>query len=402
MSFSRRRFLQSSLVAGGLISLEPVLPGFLCHAAEAAQSGNILVVIQLTGGNDGLNTVIPYRHDAYRKARPTLAQSADSVLKINQVLGLHPVLNGFASLLEAGQLAIVQGVGYPDPNRSHFESMDIWHSCRRKQEARPEGWLGKMLSALPVAALAGTPALHLGGEKQPLALASQKVAVPTIRDLQQFRLDIARDEQLASLRRDAEQAQGAGELLDFIQSTEKSALQVSRQLERRKDYQPSTPYPDYPLGEKLRTVAQLIHSGLETRIYYVELDGFDTHSQQAPAHAGLLRQLGDSVHAFVQDLAEQKSLDRVTVLCFSEFGRRVAENASEGTDHGTAAPVFVCGSQIQSGVIGKLPSLDDLDAGDLKFHTDFRQVYAAVLKQWLKVPDQDILGKSYEPVRLFS
>ncbi len=405
MHFSRRRFLHSALVTGGLLSFGGLVPGFLRAGAAASQSdtGKVLVVIQLTGGNDGLNTVAPAEHELYRKLRPKLALAKSDVLSIEGELGFHPAFKGFANLLEAQQLAIVQGVGYPDPNRSHFESMDIWHSCRRKQELRPEGWLGHYLSGLPAAARAGAPALHLGGEKQPAALASLQVAVPTVQKLDQFRLNIPREEALASLRENSKSAEGNGNLLSFVQSTQKSALQVSQQLsEQGQVYSPKSPYPDYPLAEKLKTVAQLIHSGLGTRVYYVELDGFDTHSQQAPAHAGLLRQLGDSVHAFVQDMVEQQSLDRVCVMCFSEFGRRVAENASEGTDHGTAAPMFFAGGGIRAGLVGAHPSLEDLDAGDLKFHTDFRRVYASVLENWLEVPAPEILGGKFSPLELFS
>ncbi|MEZ5939863.1 MAG: DUF1501 domain-containing protein [Planctomycetaceae bacterium] len=404
MSIRRRDFLKFSTATGGLVCLGGTVPSILGEAAASAagNGGPVLVVIQMSGGNDGLNTVSPVRHDTYRKLRPQLALDPQATIPINDELSLHPALKGFAGLLEQQKLAIVQGVGYADPNRSHFESMDIWHTCQRKTQQRSEGWLGRYLSHQLAAKHSGASAFHLGAEKQPLALACRDVAVPTIRELKQFKLQVSNGDVLASLRREsATQMQQPG-LLDFVQSAQKSALDVSEQLAAQSGKQTSVSYPDSPLAEKLSTVAQLIRSGLPASVYYVQHDGFDTHANQAAAHEGLLRQLGDSVSTFTKDLESDKLLERVCVMCFSEFGRRVAENASEGTDHGTAAPMFLIGNNVQAGLHGEHPSLDDLDAGDLRFHTDFRRVYAAVLKDWLKVPTTDILGAEYAPVPLFA
>lgn len=408
MPLSRRQFLNST---AGVVSVSGVVPSFLfeaCAAAEGQSTESVLVVIQLSGGNDGLNTAVPFKNELYREARPTLAVAEDDVLKIGGELGFHPAARGLADLLEDGRLGIVQGVGYPEPNRSHFESMDIWHSCRRKGEARSDGWLGRFLTATRKTAGqrksgGDVAAVHLGPEKQPLALASQDVPVPSIKSLDRFRLNSD-----AALLRDAVAELAAAPtatdngLLDFVQASTQSALAASRRVEAAgKSYKPAVSYPESGLAQKLRTVAQLIDAGLQTRVYYVTLDGFDTHSQQAAAHAGLLRQFSDALAAFVGDLDAHGHGDRVATLAFSEFGRRLAENASEGTDHGAAAPLFVAGNLVRTGLIGEHPGLDDLLDGDVKFHTDFRQVYAGLLTDWLKVDSGPIVGMEYQPVALF-
>lgn len=414
MALSRRQFLKGVGGTSAVVSLSGGVPLFLADVcADSTRVGDesVLVVIQLSGGNDGLNTVVPFRDERYRAARPTLAVAAADVLMIDRDLGFHPAARGLADLLEGGRLAVVQAVGYPEPNRSHFESMDIWHTCRRKGEARSDGWLGRFLSATRVAAskrasAGDVAALHLGAEKQPLALASADVAVPSVRSLDRFRLN----SDAALLRRAAgelaETSAAGGEsqngLLDFVQASTQSALAASQRVEAAGAlYRPAVSYPDSDLAQKLRTIAQLIDAGLQTRAYYVTLDGFDTHSQQAAAHSGLLRQFSEALAAFVGDLDAHGHGDRVATLAFSEFGRRLAENASEGTDHGAAAPLFVAGNRVRSGLIGEHPGLDDLLDGDVKFHTDFRQVYAGVLTDWLQVDSAAIVGAEYKPVALF-
>lgn len=396
---TRRQFLQR---APALLALGALAPRVLLRAAESApgRDGRILVVIQLSGGNDGLNTVIPYRHEVYRASRPTLAIPAADVLRVNDELGLHPSLRGFAELLEQGRLAIVQGVGYPQPNRSHFESMDIWHTCQRKEQRHRDGWLGRYLEQRPQREAAEVPALHLGEEPQPLALAARSLRVPSVRSLDQFRLEALDAERRNALTELANRPrQGNEDLLSFVQSSTTSALTVADRLTRMMDALPPTSgSPPSELARKLGQAARLIASGLGTSIYYVALDGFDTHAEQGAAHAALLRQLGDAVSRFLADLTAHGQQDRVLVMCFSEFGRRVAENASAGTDHGAAAPMFLAGTAVRAGLIGPHPNLADLDEGDLKHHTDFRQVYACVLEQWLGCDSEPILGGRYAPV----
>jgi uncharacterized protein (DUF1501 family) len=410
---SRRRFLAQIAAAStttGLVALAPQVPRFLTDSAAfgveiAGQGEKILVVVQLSGGNDGLNTIIPFKDERYIKARPSLKFDENSVLKIDADTGFHPSLKGFAKLLEAQQLSIVQGVGYPNPNRSHFESMDFWHTARTEVGGdRTAGWIGRGLDARQED-WARTPdpgALHLGEEVQPLALLARAVPCPSIRSLQQFQLNVGNPklrqsiESAASVSRD-----DASDLLRFVQTRTTSALEVSRRIEAAaKEYKTPVEYPGTPLAGKLKQAAQLIDAGLSTRVYYVALDGFDTHSQQADAHSGLLLQLGDALAAFADDLQTHGHLDRVTTLVFSEFGRRLEENASQGTDHGAAAPVFLVGNQVKPGLVGKHPSTSDLDDGDVKFAIDFRTIYSALLAQWLNWPAAAILGAEYQPAEV--
>jgi uncharacterized protein (DUF1501 family) len=405
---SRRKFLatvSAAASAAGLVSLAPRAPGFLFESVAfgANQPGEkVLVVVQLSGGNDGLNTVVPYADETYRRRRPSLGLPAGQLLKIDGAFALHPSLKGMERLLENRQLAIVQGVGYPNPNRSHFESMDIWHTASMKAKERKLGWLGRAFDAQKSAfsTTPDPPALHLGEESQPLALAARDVPSPSVRSLAQFRLETGGDQRQRAAIEDAlKTPRGNGsDLLKFVQTRSTSALEVSRRIEASgRSYQTPVTYPATPLASKLKQIAQLIDAGLATRVYYVALDGFDTHSDQAAAHAGLLDQLGGGLAAFAEDLQAHSQLDRVMTLVFSEFGRRVEENASRGTDHGAAAPVFLVGNRVKSGLIGDHPRLDQLQDGDLKFHTDFRAVYATLLSQWLGWPAASILGDDFAP-----
>lgn len=401
---TRRQFLAASGGSLALLSLSGAAPGLLARAAQAhaAEGGDrVLVMIQLSGGNDGLNTVVPYGDPEYYKNRFTLAIGKPAVIKIQDGLGFHPALSGFSKLLEAGRLAIVQGIGYPQPNRSHFESMDIWHTARMQNEGRAQGWIGRYLDATGARREAEVAGLHLGEEKQPLALASLGAAIPSIQSMDRFRLEAGRRSDLSA---DIDLAVGSArsssdDLLSFVQRSTSSALAASRRVEKALAKPGSrVQYPGTGLAQKLKTVAQLIGAGLETRVYYLTLDGFDTHSDQENSHAALLGELGNAVAAFQEDLVQQGQAERVLGVAFSEFGRRVKENASRGTDHGAAAPLFAFGGKVQSGLIGKHPSLTDLDDGDLKFHTDFRRVYATLLDGWLGWPSREILGGEYQPL----
>lgn len=393
--WTRREFVKAGLMAPPLLSLSGTVPAFLrCVAAQENQRPDrILVVVQLSGGNDGLNTVIPYRDSLYYENRATLAIPASDVIKINDSLGLHPSMRAAADLWEQGRMAIVQGVGYPQPNRSHFESMDIWHTCYGKTRTRQDGWLGRYLERHQSATeLAG---MHLGHEPLPMALTSRQAQVLSVSSMQEFRLRAKRSqveqvERLAAATRAQDDT-----LLEFLQSSTQAALHASSRLERlvQEGMGQQQGFPRTALGEKLATVARLIRAELPTRVYYVALDGFDTHAQQPAAHAGLLDQWTTAVKAFFDDLQSAGHAERVLLFSFSEFGRRVRENASQGTDHGAAAPVFLFGPAVEPGVHGQHPRLDDLDDGDLKFHTDFRRVYATLLERWFGLAESaSILG----------
>lgn len=404
--FTRRNFLKSS----SMIALGATVPNFLTKtAAQAPAAGRpgardtILVVVQLTGGNDGLNTVIPYADPAYARLRPTLRQGRDQVRRVNDQIGLHPSMNGFADLLQDRSLCIVQGVGYPNPSQSHFRSMDIWQAASTARDLN-EGWVGKALRHIPAAT-----SYHLANanEAAPLALTGAPVRVPSITSLADFQLRIEAagnaDRRAQQRTIEASAAPRAGtpgsSLLDFVQQTAVNTYASSHRLqELGRNYQPRVPYPASALANHLRLAAQLIDGGLGARLFYVTLDGFDTHAGQAGPHANLLREVSDAITAFYRDLSERGHRDRLLIMTFSEFGRRAQENGSRGTDHGSGAPMFLVGGRVKPGLVGAHPSLTNLEDGNLRHHTDFRQVYATLLDGWLGVPSRQVLGQEFQAV----
>jgi len=401
---SRRRFLQSSIGGAAAIGIGSAIPDCFADAAVFEGSGKdrILVVVQLTGGNDGLNTIIPYADENYRNARPELAISASDMIRHDADTGFHPSMTALYDRLQAGQLTVIRSAGYEQPNRSHFEAMDIWHTCRRKSEQRTDGWLGRFIESQKLSPGGDVPAIHLGRDQQPFALTSQSIPVPTLTSLKDFQLQGRGRESLQLLMKRTPASPSENELLSFVQSSTASAIQASDRVgEAAKGYRSSIAYPESDLAEKLRTIAQLIDAGLTTRVYYVQLDGFDTHAEQLLTHSILLRDWSNAVGAFVQDLDVHGHGERVCVLTFSEFGRRVKENASAGTDHGAAGPMFLCGGGLKAGMVGERPDLTNLLEGDLKHEHDFRRVYASVLQSWLGVNPDPILGDEFETLPLF-
>lgn len=407
MSLNRRHFLKnSSLVAMGL-----TVPGFVGRTALAAPTSEkkgakdtILVVVQLTGGNDGINTVIPYNDPEYAKSRPTLKIAASQVKKVNDAIGLHPSCTGLAELLEDQALGIVQGVGYPNPSQSHFDSMDIWQSANTGTP-RNEGWIGRAMKSLPQA-----PAFHLGAnnETSPLAVAGAPVRVPSIATLDDFQLKTASSsgadmkDQKSIIEGAAQPGTNKPSLLDFVQRTATNTYADTKRLQEiGKNYQPKATYPQTGLANRLKLAAQLIDADLGARVFYVSIDGFDTHANQANAHANLMTQVSGAITAFYKDLAARGHKDRLLVMTFSEFGRRVRENGSKGTDHGSGSMMFLAGGKVKPGLVGAHPNMADAADNNLKFHTDFRQVYASVLDTWLGVPSRDVLGKEHQPVDIF-
>jgi uncharacterized protein (DUF1501 family) len=411
MSPTRRDFLKSS----GLVAWGMTAPTFLGRTARAAgragQPGakdTVLVVVQLTGGNDGLNTVIPFADPEYAKLRPTIKIGKDQVKKVNDALGLHPAMDGMAKLLEDGALTVVQGVGYPNPSQSHFRSMDIWQAASTAATFT-EGWVGKALKSV------NAPSFHLASnnEASPLAVAGAPVRVPSIASLEDFQLKVAAasgadGKQQRSIIEGAAsepEASATGSLLDFVSRTAVNTYASSRRLmDIGKAYQPKEPYPQTGLANRMKLAAQLIDADLGARVFYVSIDGFDTHAGQGGVngpHASLWREVSGAITAFYKDMAARGHKDRVCVMTFSEFGRRARENGSKGTDHGSGAPMFLVGGRVKAGVVGDHPSLTKLEAGNLKHAIDFRQVYAAVLDQWLGVPSRAVLGGEFKPVEVF-
>lgn len=406
MPANRRDFLKSSLAASTLVSMGAgTVPGFLSRSAQAAgttkSNDRILVVVQLLGGNDGVNTVVPHGIDGYAKGRRALRLPAGQLHKITKEIGLHPSMGQMAKLLEDGRLAVVQGVGYPNPDRSHFRSMEIWETARLESDALETGWLGRAIDAAPAKAGEDTRALHIGGRSLPLALKAKQSEVPSLESLEQYKLRLDRREerdaldQLARIDRPKDDP-----LLGFMRRSTLTAYDSSKRLEQVTKPSGTSKYPNYGLARRLELIGQIIKAGFGTRIYYTSLDGFDTHANQLGTHAALLNELSDSVAAFHSDLSSSGQADRVALLTFSEFGRRVKENASMGTDHGAAAPLFVVGPVAKAGLIGDHPSFDSLDDGDLIHHTDFRRVYASLLESWLGCSSTTVLGPGFAPLQL--
>ncbi len=397
MNTNRRQFLGTAIKGSSLISMGLIAPTFLCRSALAVAAKpageRVLVVIQLSGGNDGLNTVIPFGDDLYAKNRNALRIPTDQIKKLDDYCGLHPSLEGLAKLHEDGHLAVLHGIGYPNPSRSHFRSMDIWHTASLAEKLPNEGWLGRAIGRPELRREGTVPAIHFGG-KLPLAMSGRTTEVPSINSLDDYKLQAgaAGRDQLTAVAA----TQRSESTLQFLQRSTLNAYATSGRLEEMaKNYDTPVKYPPTELARKLKLVAQLIDSGLGTRLFYASIDGFDTHANQLQLHANLLKELGDAVKAFTDDLGHHGHRDRVLVMPFSEFGRRVKENGSRGTDHGAGASMFLLGGKVKSGQIGKHPSLSDLDDGDLKFHTDFRSVYAAVLEDWLGCPSRDVLGGEF-------
>ncbi|HZQ47873.1 MAG TPA: DUF1501 domain-containing protein [Verrucomicrobiae bacterium] len=438
---TRREFLRTTVLGG---ALSCTIPAFLANTFSALQANaadsatqvatgrdsTILVVLQMAGGNDGLNTVAPFSNDHYHRARPRLGLQAAEVLKLNEDVGLHPGLTGFKQLYDSGSLAIIQGVGYPNPNRSHFRSTEIWQTASDSSRFEAYGWLGRYFDN---ACAGADPTVGVNiGRQMPQAFAAKKPMGVSLENPQGYRFitsergraGAASEESYRKLNDSDETMQMAGgdlggsnsgdsigsiggstkhsgSALDFLERTALDAQissdkirAISSKVENKASYPPS------PLANSLKLVARLIGGSLPTRVYYVSQGGYDTHTNQAGTQQRLLKDLGDSVKAFTEDLKAQGNLSRVLVMTFSEFGRRVAENANGGTDHGAAAPMFIIGDKVKAGLLGKYPSLApaDLFQGDMKYTVDFRSVYAGILESWLKTPSSPILGRQFPPL----
>ena len=390
----RRGFLQEC----SLIALSPAIPGFLAQSARAdAIKGDerILVVIQLDGGNDGINTIVPHRDEGYAKHRKVLRLRTDRLLKISDDVALHPAMRPTADLLEDGRFSIIQGVGYPNPNRSHEVSMRIWQSARPgASEKETFGWIGRTTDKLPGPKDGSPSSILLGTQSPPLTLKGRKstsISMAHLRDLQRIGETNSERDPAPTVEND---------LQSFVERTTLDAYAAADLLKGVSRADASATYPAFPLAERLRMIAQLIKSGFKTPVYYTIHGGFDTHILQLPDHARLLGQLASSLKAFLDDLKSANLEDRVLVMCFSEFGRRVKENASQGTDHGTAAPMFLAGSALKSGLVGQTPSLTDLDDGDLRMNIDFRQVYSTLLSEWLKVSPTILFPEGSRPLEI--
>ena len=413
--YTRRIFLQKGLT---LLGASATVPAFLGRTAWAmadpldvkntqattGKDGKVLVVVQLAGGNDGLNTICPYADDAYYAARPGLAKRQGDLVRLDDHVGLNKAAEDLMDLFGQGWGNVIHGVGYPNPDRSHFRSTDIWESARPDLATPKDGWLGRFFDAQcagvdpkhpnkPAAPPDATAGVAMNDEL-PLAMQGRRVTPMTFEnpaDYQYGGRDVGGFTQV-------NQVGGGDDNLDFLTRTALDAKASSdRILSAVNGFTSSAQYPANGFGQGLRTTAAMIAANLPTRVYYVTLGGFDTHANQANRHDQLLRQFARGVKAFWQDMRNTGHAERVLMMSFSEFGRRVKQNAGNGTDHGAAAPMFLFGPGVVPGALGRHPSLTNLDNGDLKYTTDFRQVYASVLGGWLDTDSRPILG-DFQPV----
>ena len=402
---SRRQFIAHS---SSLVSTAAFVPTMLCRAALAATASRdapVLVVLQLDGGNDGLNTVVPYADDAYVRARPKLHIPAKDVHKLSDSVGLHPRMRAAKELFDDGLLSIVQGVGYPNPDRSHFRSMRIWQTASFDDATHNSyGWLGRAFDHKNEQKNAGEPSsVFIGEDQVPVALwgrRSAAIATSRIDDLVLSKKTAAAQ---SSSDADDKAAEPDQSLQQFVTKQVVSAYAAANQLERQGLLSDATgpSYPDTALAARLRLVSRLLKGESQARVFYTVQGGYDTHAAQTYTHGQLLADFSQALKAFLDDLRTSELSERVIVLAFSEFGRRVAENGSLGTDHGAAGPVFLAGKGVRPGLHGQTPRLNDLDAsGDLKSSLDFRQVYATLLESWLSIPSETTLGAGFETLRL--
>jgi len=401
IDISRRQFLGRSATGAGILALGPLLGG---TGSAAPDDDRILVLVQLSGGNDGLSTVVPFADDAYGKARRRLRVPTKDVLELDDAFGLHPNLTGLKVLWDDGDLGIIQGVGYPEPNRSHFKSFDIWHAASPRRRRVGSGWVGRLCEHAFTGTSDPNLIVHVGN-RTPYSLHGTTHPAVTFTTPRAYRW-IGTTKEAASLEAAAPICEEGTSGRDRALATLRRALHDAQASSRKvRDaaarFRPAAPYPASRLSANLATVSALICGGLSTRIYSVELGGFDTHTNQKPRHDNLMTQVGDGLLAFMKDLTAHGVADRVTILVFSEFGRRVKENASGGTDHGVAGPSFVIGKKVNGGLHGKHPSLTDLMSGDLRHTTDFRRIYATLIDEWIGADHVPVLGDRWSPLPIF-
>lgn len=413
MSLNRRDLMVRGVQGAGLLALSRLPLLGATRTDPTGDASKVLVLLQLSGGHDGLSAVVPFGDDAYGRARQRTRIPAQDVQKIDTYRGLHPELKVLRQAYGEGALAIVEGVGYPEPDRSHFKSLDVWHAADRRGRSVGYGWVGRMADEGIPGADDPNLVIHVG-RRPPFALHASRRRAISFSTPQAYRwVGLPQDakalEEAAPIceheaappteasrpeeaGRDAALARLRAVLREAWESSEAVRSAVAR-------YEPKAEYPrNARLSRSLATVTALMAGGLGTRVYSVEMGGFDTHNNQRGRHDNLMRQLDGALGAFQADLRAHGLQDRVVVVAFSEFGRRVAENGSAGTDHGAAGPLFVLGAPVKGGLYGKHPSLTELQRGDLVHTTDFRRVYATLIDRWLGGRSASVLRGSYEPL----
>ena len=398
---NRRDFIkQSALTTAGTMLIPHFLKAYEAQAMGGldTSNGKILVIVQLSGGNDGLNTVVPYRNDIYYRERPTIAIRSEKVLPLNDEIGMHPAMSPLKALYDDGLVTVINNVGYPNPDRSHFRSMDIWQTASDSDNYLRTGWVGRFLDAACA-----------GKEQQPfrtievddtlsLALKGNQLNGLAVLDPKKLYNQTRSGFTAKLIQEHHDDHESVAYLYKTLAETVSSAEYV---YSKAKIQSSSTTYPNHELGNRLRTVSQMIQSGVGTSVYYVSISGFDTHINQPGQQERLLGQYAEAVGAFMTDLKLIGRQNDVLLMTFSEFGRRVKQNASNGTDHGTANNVFLIGGGMPSRrVLNEAPNLTKLTDGDLTYSVDFRQIYATLLRDYLKADDTAILGRKFESLKI--
>jgi uncharacterized protein (DUF1501 family) len=401
----RRQLLVGGLAGLGALALANSAQARIrvfAQAGVAPQAGEprTLVLLQLSGGNDALSMVVPWADDGYNGARSAIRVNEKEVLKLDDYRGLHPELKQLRALWDKGQMGIVEGCSYPTPNRSHFKSMEIWQTANLQGRMSGDGWIGRLCDAAFPSGAAPELIVHIGGAA-PYSVFSRTHPAVVFQTPYSYKW-VASDSDDRELYRESGkdemggESQGQKRVLERLRGVLNDANESSLRIRRAAaDYEPRVKYPTDEFGEMLKVAAALIDARVGTRVVSVELGGFDTHNNQRPAHDACMRRLDAGLGAFLNDIAGSAAGGEVVVVCFSEFGRRVKENGSRGTDHGVAAPMLVFGQKVKGGLYGKHPSLTDLDDGDLKMTTDFRSVYGTVIEKWFKAEQEKVLDAKY-------
>ncbi|NOT76916.1 MAG: DUF1501 domain-containing protein [Cyclobacteriaceae bacterium] len=390
---SRRGFLKTSaLITSGSL----LIPQFLkaMEAENVSDSEKILIIIQLSGGNDGLNTIIPYRNDVYYRMRPSIGITKEQALKGTDELGFNPAMSKFKELYDQGFVTVINNVGYPNPDRSHFRSMDIWQTASQSDEYLSTGWIGRYLDSNCEGCGSHT-AVEID-DSLSLALRGERVKGMAIKDPAK----LYQATQSSFYKKVSENHADEPNVEYLYKTMAETVSNAAYIYDKSKISRSGLEYPNNEFAKRLKTIAELIQSGIKTKVYYASLTGFDTHVRQTAQQERLLTTYSEAVNTFVKDLKATGNFDRSVIMTFSEFGRRVEENASGGTDHGTANNLFLMGGKLKTpGFFNKTPDLLRLDQGDLMYEVDFRQVYATMLKNWLGT-DSKIIGTGFPSLAL--
>lgn len=399
-NLDRKEFLRLAALASGSVFIPEFLHGYAksCNLQKSTPE-KTLVIIQLSGGNDGLNTFIPFRNDLYYQLRPSLSYKPETLLKVTSDMAFNPSMGAMRKLYDEGDMCIINNIGYPNPDHSHFRSMDIWTTASGSDQYLDTGWLGRYLDAQC------NPCKH-----SHLALEVDDTLSGALKGARAKGLAVSNPERLYRATRDpffnklSDAATTPGDPASSRSYLYKTLVETSMSVgyiyEKSKIYKSTEKYPPNRFGNDLKLISELICSDSETKVYYISLSGFDTHARQKQVHERLLSTLSEGLSAMVGDLKKNNKFDQTMIMAFSEFGRRVKQNASEGTDHGEANNLILLGGALkQKGFINELPDLKDLSLFNLKYQVDFRNVYATLLHKWLNADDKNIMGSSFEKMK---